>query len=153
MYRKVIKYTDYNGNEREEPFYFNMNKAEIVKWQIEVNGGLKNSLQAAIDAHDQRVLTRVFDDMIRRSYGEKSPDGKYFMKNEEILNHFTCTEAYSVLFMELGSDDLAADAFVKGILPEDMVREAEEEAKKQIEEKKAKESNHENNNQGISVVK
>ncbi len=141
MYRKVINYTDYNGVELEGPFYFNLNKAEVVKWQIEASGGLKNSLQAAIDAHDQRVLTAVFDDMIRRSYGEKSPDGKYFVKNNEVLERFTATEAYSNLFMELGTDDLAADAFIKGILPDDMVQEAEEEAKKQMASKKENDKN------------
>lgn len=121
MYKKVIKYTDYNGVEREEPFYFNLNKAELVKWEGSTVGGMRAMYDKIIAAQDKEALISLFETIIQRAYGEKSPDGKRFMKSPEILANFTSTEAYSNLFMELASDDEAATAFMEGIMPADLL--------------------------------
>lgn len=124
MFRKMIKYNDYDGNEREEPFYFNLNKAEVVKWEGMTSGGLKQLMEKIIQTKDRAALIKIFEEIIEKSYGEKSPDGKYFRKTPEILENFKSTEAYSVLFMELASDDEAASEFVNGILPEELLEAA-----------------------------
>ena len=124
MYKKVIKYTDYNGIEREEPFYFNLNKAELVKWEGSTLGGMKAMYDKIIAAQDKEALIGLFETIIQRAYGEKSPDGKRFMKSPEILANFISTEAYSNLFMELASNDEAASAFMEGIMPSDLLEEA-----------------------------
>lgn len=124
MYKKVIKYTDYNGIEREEPFYFNLNKAELVKWEGSTLGGMKAMYEKIIAAQDKEALISLFETIIQRAYGEKSPDGKRFMKSPEILANFISTEAYSNLFMELASNDEAASAFMEGIMPADLLEEA-----------------------------
>lgn len=124
MYKKVIKYTDYNGIEREEPFYFNLNKAELVKWEGSTLGGMKAMYDKIIAAQDKEALISLFETIIQRAYGEKSPDGKRFMKSPEILANFISTEAYSNLFMELASNDEAASAFMEGIMPADLLEEA-----------------------------
>ncbi len=130
MYKKVIKYTDYNGVEREEPFYFNLNKAELVKWEGSTLGGMRAMYDKIIAAQDKEALIALFETIIQRAYGEKSADGKRFMKSPEILANFTSTEAYSNLFMELASNDESASAFMEGIMPSDLMKAAQEEANK-----------------------
>lgn len=117
MLKKVISYTDYDGNERKETFYFNLSKAEIAEMEMSISGGLAQMLQKIIDEKDQPKLVAMFKDLILRSYGEKSSDGKRFIKSEELSNGFKQTEAYSELFMELATNADAASAFVNGILP------------------------------------
>lgn len=123
MLKKTIKYTDYNGNERQEDFYFNLNKAELTEMQLSVNGGLDVMLKTIIDANDQPTIMKVFKDLIMKSYGIKHIDGVQFEKSEEISRRFTQTEAYNVLFMELCTDAKAAAAFVKGVIPNDLANE------------------------------
>ena len=67
---------------------------------------------------DNAIIVEVFKDLIRKAYGEKSTDGRHFMKNKEITDSFTATEAYSELFMEFLSDANAAAAFVNGVIPQ-----------------------------------
>lgn len=117
MLKKVIEYTDYDGNSRKETFYFNLSKAEIAEMELSTSGGLAQMLQKIIDEKDQPKLVAMFKDLILRSIGEKSPDGKRFIKSEEISDSFKQTEAYSELFMELATNADAASAFVNGILP------------------------------------
>lgn len=130
MLKKVIKYTDYNGVEREEPFYFNLTKAELIKWEGSTVGGMRAMYDKIIQTQDQEALIALFETIIQRAYGEKSADGKHFMKSPEILANFTSTEAYSELFMELASNDQAAAEFMNGIMPADLLKAAQEEQAK-----------------------
>lgn len=131
MFKKVIKYTDYNGVEREEPFYFNLNKAELIKWEGSTVGGMRAMYDKIIQTQDQEALISLFETIIQRSYGEKSADGKHFMKSPEILANFISTEAYSNLFMELASNDESAAEFMNGIMPADLLKAAREEQEKE----------------------
>lgn len=117
MLKKTITYTDYNGTERTEDFYFNLTKAELMEMEMETVGGLENKLKKIVAAQDTPQIIEVFKDIIGRSYGEKSDDGKRFIKSPEITNAFFQTEAYSELFMEMATDDKAAAAFINGIVP------------------------------------
>lgn len=118
MLKKTIKYTDYEGNEREEDFYFNLTRAECVKLQLSTEGGLEKSLRKIIAEQDIPKIIPIFEQIILSAYGEKSPDGKRFVKSKELSDAFAQTEAYSDLFMELMSDADAAAAFVNGIIPQ-----------------------------------
>lgn len=126
MFKKTIKYTDFDGIERKEDFYFNLTKAELLEMQMSIEGGLKGYLEKIIKTQSQPDLIRMFKDIIMKAYGEKSPDGKRFMKSEEIRNNFECTEAYSELFMELATDSDAAAEFVNALLPNDFKASEEE---------------------------
>jgi hypothetical protein len=117
MLKKTITYTDFDGNERTEDFYFNLTKAELAKMQSSVNGGLDKLIKRIVDAQDQPTIMATLEDIIRRAYGEKSLDGKTFKKSEEIYKNFEATEAYSELFMEVCSDAKKAAAFIEGIVP------------------------------------
>lgn len=131
MLKKTIKYTDYNGVEREEDFYFNLTKAEIAEMELEIPGGMTAMLQRITAAQDTPSLVKIFKDLILRSYGEKSADGKRFIKSPELKESFSQTEAYSELFMELATNAESASAFVNGIIPADVAKAS----KKQIPEK------------------
>lgn len=117
MLKKKITYTDYNGTERTEDFYFNLNKAEITEMELGTTGGLAEMIRKIVDAQDAPSLIKIFKDLILKSYGEKSPDGKRFIKSDDISAAFSQTEAYSELFMELATDADAAAEFVNGIIP------------------------------------
>lgn len=117
MLKKTVTYTDYNGAERTEDFFFNLTKAEIMEMELTTSGGLAEMITRIVDAKDAPAIIKVFKDLVLKAYGEKSPDGKRFMKSEEISTAFSQTEAYSQIFMELATDADAAAAFVNGIVP------------------------------------
>ena len=124
MLVKRIKYQDFNGNEREEDFMFNLTQAEVMELELSTAGGLAESIQKIVAAQDAPEIIKIFKELILKAYGEKSADGKMFVKSEEISKNFSYTNAYSQLFMELATNDEAAAAFVNGIVPQDMVDEA-----------------------------
>lgn len=123
MLKETINYTDYNGSEREEDHYFNLSKAEIMEMELSTAGGLSGMIQDIVKTQDGPAIMKIFKDIILKSYGKKSPDGKRFEKSEEISKAFEQTEAYSVLFMKLVTDADAAAAFVNGIIPSDVAKE------------------------------
>lgn len=118
MLKKTITYTDYNGVERTEDFYFNLSKAEIMEMEMGTSGGLSEMINKIVAAQDAPAIIKIFKDLILKAYGEKSPDGKRFeKKNGALAESFAETDAYSQLFMELATDTDAAAAFVNGIVP------------------------------------
>lgn len=123
MYSKKIKYEDYNGNTREETFYFNLTKAELQDLEWRTPGGIKNYMMYISSTLDGQKLADFFKNLIQMSYGVKDPEGRRFIKNEHVLKNFTETEAYSILYMRLATDDKAAAEFVNGVFPKDVVEE------------------------------
>lgn len=119
MIKKTITYIDYNGNERTEDFYFNLNKAEIARMEMSTKGGMAEMINRIVAAQDVPSLISVFEEMIQKSYGIKTPDGRGFVKRREDLESFMATEAYSQLFMELVTDADAAAEFLNKIIPND----------------------------------
>ena len=124
MIKKTINYKDYNQVERTEDFYFNLSKAEVMEMEMSTSGGLAEMITRIVAAQDQPAIIKIFKDLILKAYGEKSPDGKRFIKSDELSIAFSQTEAYSQLFMELATDAEAASAFVNGIVPADMAKQA-----------------------------
>lgn len=120
MIKKTIAYTDYNGVDREDDHYFNLTKAELLEMEMGTSGGLGEMIQRIVKSQDTPAIIKIFKDLVLRAYGVKSPDGKRFIKSEELRNEFMQTEAYSILFMELATDADAAAAFINGIVPKDM---------------------------------
>lgn len=124
MLKKNITYIDYDGNERTEDFYFNLTKAEIVDMETGVDGGMQKMLEKIVAEKDNRRIMETFKEIIARSYGEKSADGKRFMKSRELSEAFMQTEAYSELFMELLTNAASASVFINGILPQELAKSA-----------------------------
>lgn len=120
MLKKTIEFVDYDGNKRKEDFWFNLSKAEIMEMELLQDGGLEKLIQKIISTQDLPELVKLFKALILKSYGEKSPDGRRFIKSDKLTEEFTQTEAYSQLFMELATDSDAAAKFVNGIIPSDV---------------------------------
>ena len=129
MLKKTMTYTDYNGNERTEDFYFNLTKAELTEMQMSENGGMTEFIQKIINEQDSKKIIEMFKSLLLKAYGEKSLDGKRFMKSEELSKAFSETEAYSDLFMELATNSKSAAEFINGIIPSDVAKKVAEETK------------------------
>lgn len=124
MLKKTITYEDFNGETASEDFFFHLSKAELVELELSHEGGLSESLQKIVDAEDGKAIVAEFKNIILGSYGQKSPDGKRFVKNATIREEFESSEAYSTLFMELVTNTDAAIEFVNGIIPKGIEEEA-----------------------------
>ena len=120
MLKKTMTYVDYEGVERTEDFYFNLTKAELMEMEFGVTGGMERLLKKIIAEDDKKKIGEIFKEIILKAYGEKSADGRRFMKSKEISEAFMSTEAYSDLYMKLAFDADAASAFIEGILPADI---------------------------------
>lgn len=121
MLKKTISYEDYDGNQRTEDFYFNLSKAEVIDW-LTTSGRytLDKLMDKLVRTENTKEIMQIFKDLIYRSYGEKSLDGRRFIKTEEVKNNFIETEAYSSLYMELIGDAKKAADFITGIVPKDL---------------------------------
>ena len=117
MLKKTIKYTDYNEVEREETFYFNLSKVEVAEMEMSVAGGWVKWVEKVVEAQSEPELIAIFKEIVLTAYGEKSPDGRRFIKSEELSKAFSETGAFEVLFMELDTDADAAATFFNGIVP------------------------------------
>lgn len=117
MLKKTINFTDYNGVERTEDFYFNLNEAELTEMQLMKEGGLREWLEKMVKSENKVEIMKMFKMIILKAYGEKSADGRRFVKSDAISEAFTQTEAYNKLFMELVSNESTMSEFVKGIVP------------------------------------
>lgn len=126
MLKRSITFEDYDGNQRTEDHYFNLNKSEIIKW-LTTNGDytLDKLLGRLYTERNGKKIMDIFESLIKMSYGRKSLDGRKFEKNDEIWNDFFQTEAYSVLFTELVSDAKKAAEFVNKIIPKDLSDEVD----------------------------
>ena len=129
MLKKTINYTDFNGVERQENFYFNLLKAELMEIEMGTVGGVREMLQTIIEKQDIPKIIDTIKMLIIKSYGEKSPDGRRFIKSKELSEAFMQTEAFSELYMELLSDAESTAAFVNGIVPFDVQANAAEKKK------------------------
>ena len=120
MIKKTVTYIDYNGVERTESFYFHFSQAEILDMEMGTEGGFAERIQRIIDAKDQTSLLKVIKNFVLDAYGEKSADGRRFIKSKEVKDAFVECPAYSEIYMELLTDDKVAAEFVNKVIPEDM---------------------------------
>ena len=117
MLRKEVKYKDFDGNDRKDVLWFHLNEVEITEMDLETSGGLVKYMESIIDTNDVNQLIEIFKDLLIRSYGERSMDGKHFYKDDKIRNEFVSSAAYPVLYMEMVSDADKAVEFINGIVP------------------------------------
>lgn len=124
MYKKTITYTDYDGNERTEDFFFYLNEVEVAEMQTSVPGGYAAMIEKMINSKDPAQLIQLLKDFIGKAYGIKSEDGKRFIKNAQVFEEFTQTPAYPALYMSLVTDEKQAAEFINSIFPAKLVKEA-----------------------------
>lgn len=133
MYAKKLTYEDFNGDQQEETFYFNLTQTELTEMQLSTDGGYTAKLQRILNKKNSPELSQVYKDFILSAYGEKSDDGKSFVKIDKfghrLADEFVNTAAYDALMSEFYTDVKAAQEFLIMILPK-KVREAIAEAEK-----------------------
>ena len=117
MLKKTITYVDYNDKEQTETFYFDLNEVEATELELSVEGGLSKKLEAIAKSEDKAAMFKFFKELIAKSYGIKSEDGRRFIKSEQISEEFTQTRAYAKLLMELATDGDKLAAFFNGVIP------------------------------------
>lgn len=133
MIHETVTYKDWNGLERTETFYFHFTQAELMEMEMSTEGGFAERVQRMIDAKNTAELIKIVKKFVLDAYGEKSADGRRFMKNEELRTAFVECPAYSEIFMKLATDSEAASKFVNGVVPADMAeRVAAAQAQKKI---------------------
>ena len=142
MLKKTITYTDYDGMERTEDFWFNLSKTELTKLDAELPGGVLGVLRKIIDKKDRKALVDFIETLILRSYGEKTLDGKRFVKTPEMAEEFMQTPAYDELFMSILRDTDSQTSFINGVIPQSMAKEIEQTDKKQVENALAEQGLH-----------
>lgn len=126
MYKKTIEFEDYNGEIRKEDFYFNLNKAEVIKWLTTTGDYTLDKVLGRLSTErNGKKIMEIFEGLIELSYGRKSLDGRRFEKSKEIWDDFYQTEAYSQLFTELVTDGKKAADFVNQIIPKSLSTEVD----------------------------
>ncbi len=120
MLKKTITYKDFDDVERVEDFYFNLSRAEVLELEMGTTGGLTKMLDKIVKEKDNKRIVEIFKDIVLKAYGEKSPDGKRFIKSKELSEEFAQTTAYSDLFMEMATNEEYAAAFINGIIPQQL---------------------------------
>ena len=126
MLKETMTYTDFNGIERTEDFYFNLTEAEVMEMELSTTGGMAEMIQKIVAANDTPSILKIFKDLVLKAYGVKSPDGKQHIKNDKVREEFAQSQAYSDLFMRLATDADAAAKFVNGIMPKKLVDQAKQ---------------------------
>ncbi len=136
MLKKTMTYEDFDGNMRTEDFYFNLTKAECAELEFGVKGGLTEMLNKILEEKDLPRIIEIIKKFILQAYGVKSSDGKRFIKNDELREAFSQTNAYSDLFMEYAFDAKSFAEFIQGVIPnipDDIKEETEAKIKELVE--------------------
>ena len=121
MLKLIIPYQDFNSNDRKESFYFNYTDADIMEMNLKEKGGLEYYLNQIIKAEDGKQIINFFKEIILNAYGEKSADGRGFIKSKEASNNFASTNAYYRLMVYIATDAKAAANFVNACTSKTMV--------------------------------
>lgn len=127
MLKKTVKYQDFDGNTREETLYFFITKTELTEMELKTPGGFSKKLERISNASDGAEIMKTFKEIILTAYGEKSEDGRAFIKKRNgvrLAEEFEQSLAFDALFTELILDPDKAAAFVNGVMPQDLIAEA-----------------------------
>lgn len=126
MIKETRTYVDYDGVERTEDFYFALSKAELAEMELSTDGGFEKLIDKIVKSKDNKKIVETFKDILLRSYGKKSDDGRRFIKSAELSKEFSETPVYSDMFIELATDEDKASKFINGIMPKDIKDQLDE---------------------------
>lgn len=132
MFKETKTYEDFNGVTRTEDFYFNMSKAELAEMELSVSGGMENMLKKIVGSQDNKKIVETFKEILLKAYGEKSDDGRRFVKSPELSKAFSETPVYSDMFVELATNEEYAAKFIEGIFPRDLKDQLDAAEKRKI---------------------
>jgi hypothetical protein len=124
MLTKTIKATDFDGKEYEETLYFNLTESELMELELGTEGGFTKMLQNSMNKNNVPALMKAFKEILLKSYGEKSADGRRFIKSDKITEDFLNSASYDAIYMELITNADAASAFINGVVPKKLSEKA-----------------------------
>lgn len=119
MIVKTVTYTDFNGNERTESFWFHLSRPELTEMLLGIDNNIETYIKTIIKSENYYEIVKIFKKLLLEAYGEKSEDGRRFIKLPEKTKEFSESEAYSVLFTELTTNEEKASEFVNGLISKD----------------------------------
>lgn len=136
MIKKHIIYHDYDGDTREDDFYFSLNQVQFARINKLFPGGLEAYVEKITKDKNADEMFRVIDILVSEAYGERQ--GAAFIKvapnGQKLSDFFVNTEAYDTLLTELLSDENSLINFLTGCLGQ----EAQIRAKETMAKYKAK---------------
>lgn len=137
MLKKTVTYVDYNGTERTEDFYFNMNQVEAIELEYGAIPGktLTDMLVEMSTTSDAVKIIALLKEFLLKSYGEKSADGKRFIKNQDIRDSFEQSPAFPKIYLELATNAEYAAEFITGVIPSEVRAELGSDPKQAILDK------------------
>ena len=134
MLERTFTYTGFDGKEYKDKWYFFLSKADLLEIHLGSFVGLDVLMKRLIDTQNGKEIMAIIKEIILKSVGRPSADGKRFVRNDEIRDEFYQTDAYSQLFEELVMDSEKAVAFVKAVIPSDLARKINDEELKHAAE-------------------
>lgn len=123
MYITTVKYEDFDGKTIKKNLLFHMSTKDWVKADAEKKavGGYEQYLSKQLGEPgsnvEPAVVLETLEDIIRRSYGERSEDGEKFVKDPERTDHFMESLAYDAFLDDLIYTDGFSTAFVQALIP------------------------------------
>lgn len=135
MYKTTVEYEDFNGEKKKRTLYFNLSQSELTELKYESNGALEEKIIEIVGTKDRSEMMLLFTKIIKMAYGEKSEDGEYFIKNEDVYNRFKYSNAYDAFIDTLISNDDELANFIKHTLPKKLSEQVDmDEVKKKTKE-------------------
>lgn len=133
MQKLTVQYQNFDGDLETEDLYFNLNIRELQEmeeWEIPLTERIAK-LTKTKNGTDAFNLMR---DIIETAYGERSADGKRFVKNPEIRKNFTEGLAYDEVIMMFLEGSLDLGKFIEGLLPKKVFEMAKKNTKSDVKE-------------------
>ena len=133
MINKKITYTDYEGVERTETFWFHLSRPELMELETSIDGGFSKLIRQIVDSKSTRGVIENIKKILLLSYGEKVDNGRRFAKSEEISKAFSETPAYEILYLQLLEDQDSLSRFINGLVPKDLAEQVSKMSKEEID--------------------
>lgn len=121
MFKYTVNYEDFDGNQQSETLFFNFSKPELMKLQMKDNGKYTDHLQVVAESNNPMEIMNAFSEIILMAYGQKSEDGKRFIKSDEAREEFSQSAAYDAFLFELIGDPDIMNKFMVGVFPKDLM--------------------------------
>lgn len=124
MHSLEIEFKDLDQNSVKETFWFNLSKAEVIKFNY-TNGkkGLEELIKEIIATEDMNQVFGLFEQIVEMSYGVRDPlNNRRFIKSKELFLEFQQTDAYSELFLMLLTSPVKAAEFITATVPPEMAQ-------------------------------
>ena len=135
MYKTTVEYEDFNGEKKKRTLYFNLSQSELTELKYESNGALEDKIVEIVATKNRSEMMLLFTKLLKMAYGEKSEDGEYFIKNDEVYNRFKFSNAYDAFLEKLVESDSELENFIKHVMPKKLSDKVDmHEVKKKTEE-------------------